>query len=65
MKRIYFKDTDTLLFVFSDERIVDYVDLDYQTLLELDCDGNPVALTIEHAQKRGLPQENPVEQTPA
>ena len=65
MNRIYFKDTDTLLFVFSDERIVDYVDLDYQTLLELDCNGNPVALTIEHAQKRGLPQENAAQQTPA
>ena len=44
MKRFYFKDTDTLLFEFSDKPIADYVDLDYQTLLELDCDGNPVAL---------------------
>ncbi len=52
MNRIYSKDTDTLLFVFSDERIADVVDLDYQTLLELDCDGNPVALTIEHARER-------------
>ncbi len=52
MKRFYFKDTDTLLFEFSDEPIADYVDLDYQTLLELDCDGNPVALTIEHARER-------------
>lgn len=65
MKRIYSKDTDTLLFVFSDERVVDYVDLDYQTLLELDCDGNPVSLTIEHARKRGIGQENAVQQTPA
>lgn len=52
MKRFYFKDTDTLVFEFSDERIVDVIDLDYQTLLELDCDGNPVALTIEHARER-------------
>ena len=54
MKRFYFKDTDTLVFQFSDERITDVVDLDYQTLLELDCDGNPVALTIEHARERDV-----------
>ena len=54
MKRFYFKDTDTLVFEFSDERITDVVDLDYQTLLELDCDGNPVALTIEHARERDV-----------
>lgn len=54
MNRIYSKDTDTLMFVFSDERIADVVDLDYQTLLELDCDGNPVALTIEHARERDV-----------
>ena len=54
MNRIYSKDTDTLMFVFSDERIADVVDLDYQTLLELDCDGNPVALTIEHARERNV-----------
>ena len=40
MKANYFKDTDTLVFEFSDERITDIIDLDYQTLLELDCDGN-------------------------
>ena len=54
MYRIYSRDTDTLLFVFCDERVVDHVDLDYQTLLELDCDGNPVALTIEHARERDV-----------
>ena len=54
MKRLYFKDTDTLLFTFSDERVVDIVDLDYQTLLELDCNGHPVALTIEHAKERDI-----------
>ena len=65
MKRIYSKDTDTLLFVSSDERVVDHVDLDYQTLLDLDCDGNPVALTIEHARKRKVLSELDVEQVPA
>ena len=65
MKRFYFKDTDTLVFEFSDERITDIVDLDYQTLLELDCDGNPVALTIEHACERNILPERETEQIPA
>lgn len=65
MKRFYFKDTDTLLFEFSDEPIADYVDLDYQTLLELDCDGNPVALTIEHARERKVMPEVDSERIPA
>ena len=65
MKRFYFKDTDTLVFEFSDERITDIIDLDYQTLLELDCDGNPVALTIEHACERNILPEREAEQIPA
>ena len=65
MERFYFKDTDTRVFEFSEERIVDIVDLDYQTLLELDCDGNPVALTIEHARKRRVLPELEFEQIPA
>ena len=65
MKRFYFKDTDTLVFEFSDERIVDVVDLDYQTLLELDCDGNPVALTIEHARERKVMAARSVEEVTA
>ncbi len=65
MNRIYSKDTDTLLFVFSDKRITDVIDLDYQTLLELDCDGNPVALTIEHARERKVLPEVEMERLPA
>ena len=65
MKRLYFKDTDTLVFEFSDERITDIIDLDYQTLLELDCDGNPVALTIEHARERNILPDSAIEQIPA
>ena len=65
MKRLYFKDTDMLVFEFSDELITDIVDLDYRTLLELDCDGNPVALTIEHARERNILPELTFEQIPA
>ena len=57
MKATYFKDTDTLLFTFSDERVTDIIDLDYQTLLELDCNGHPVVLTIEHARERDIPPQ--------
>ena len=64
MKRFYFRDTDTLLFEFSEEPIGDYVDLDYQTLLEFDCDGNPVALTMEHARERKVLPELSLEQAP-
>ena len=65
MKRFYFKDTDTLVFEFSDERITDIIDLDYQTLLELDCNGHPVALTIEHARERNVLPELSLEQISA
>ena len=59
MRRFYFEDTDTLLFTFSEERVTDIVDLDYQTLIELDCQGNPVSLTIERARERGVLAEPP------
>ena len=65
MRRLYFKDTDTLLFTFSEKRVVDIVDLDYQTLLELDCDGHPVALTIEHAKERNVLPDPAVDQLTA
>ena len=62
MRRYYAKDTDTLLLHISDEPVVDIVDLDYQTLLELDANGLQVALTIEHAAERGLhPARNSID----
>ena len=57
MRRQYFKDRDTLLFEFGDTFIagpIDHVDLDYQTSIEFDCEGDLVALTIEHAKERGV-----------
>lgn len=60
MRRQYFKDSDTLLFEFGDTYIdgpIDHVDLDYQTSIEFDCEGNLVALTIEHAKERGALRE--------
>ena len=48
----YFIDTDTLLLIFSDKEIKETKDIDENTLLELDENGNMVSLTIEHAKSR-------------
>ncbi|HMT20712.1 MAG TPA: DUF2283 domain-containing protein [Promineifilum sp.] len=46
----YFPDTDTLYVAFADRPIAETVDLNERTLLDLDADGNVVALTLEHAR---------------
>ena len=57
MKVRYFSDTDTLLIEFRDAPVVETRDLDENTLLEVDRDGNICAITVEHASKRaGAPQ---------
>lgn len=52
MKIKYFQDTDTLYIEFKIAEIVETKDLDENTLLDLDRDGNICALTIEHAKER-------------
>jgi len=52
MKIQYFKDTDTLYFQLNQAEIVESRDLDEDTLLELGKEGQVIAITIEHAQKR-------------
>lgn len=52
MKVKYFKDTDTLYIEFRDQQICESRDLDENTVLELDSDGNICALTFEHASNR-------------
>ena len=52
MKLKYFKDTDTLYLEFKDSNIVETRDLDENTLLELDDNGDICAITLEHASKR-------------
>ena len=57
MRIRYFEDTDTLLIEFREAPVVETRDLDENTLLDLDSDGNICAHTIEHASKRaGIPQ---------
>ena len=52
MKVRYFADTDTLLIEFLDAPVVETRDLDENTVLDLDADGNICAITVEHASSR-------------
>jgi uncharacterized protein YuzE len=52
MKIKYFQDTDTLYIEFRTVEVAETKDLDENTLLDLDCDGNLCAITIEHARER-------------
>ena len=52
-----FEDTDTLLIEFKEALVTETRDLDENTVLDLDAQGNVCAITIEHASKRaGIPQ---------
>ncbi len=50
MKVTYFDDTDTLLVYFNDNQIVETKDLNANTIVEFDQNGNIVSMTIEHAK---------------
>ena len=52
MKVRYFADTDTLLIEFRDAPVVESRDLDENTLLDVDAEGNICAITVEHASRR-------------
>ncbi len=52
MKIKYFQETDTLYLAFSDGEIIETRELDENTLLDFDGQGNICALTIEHAKDR-------------
>lgn len=52
MKVQYFEDTDTLYIEFRDREIAETRNLDENTLLDLDAEGNVCAITFEHASKR-------------
>lgn len=57
MKVKYFKNTDTLYIEFNDSNICESKDLDENTVLDLDADGNVCAITFEHASARTDVQE--------
>ena len=52
MKIKYFQDTDTLYIEFRGTKVAETKDLDENTLLDLDEDGNICAITVEHASER-------------
>ena len=52
MKIKYFQDTDTLYLEFRPAEIAETKDLDENTLLDVDRNGNICGITIEHASER-------------
>ena len=52
MKIRYFTETDTLHIEFRDAPVAETRDLDENTLLDVDDDGNICAITVEHASER-------------
>jgi uncharacterized protein YuzE len=57
MKIRYFAETDTLHIEFRNVPVSETRDLDENTLLDIDADGNISAITVEHASVRtGVPE---------
>jgi uncharacterized protein YuzE len=52
MKIKYFQDTETLHIEFRPAEVAETKDLDENTLLDLDKNGQICAITIEHASER-------------
>ncbi|HBA64848.1 MAG: hypothetical protein CVV06_07765 [Gammaproteobacteria bacterium HGW-Gammaproteobacteria-10] len=52
MKVSYFEDTDTLYIEFRSSGIVESKDLDENTIIDVDAQGNVCAMTFEHASQR-------------
>lgn len=52
MKIDYFLDTDTLHIEFRATEVAETRDLDADTLLDIDGDGNICSITIKHAKTR-------------
>jgi len=52
MRVRYFEQTDTLLIEFREAPVAETRDLDENTVLDLDKDGNICAITVERASKR-------------
>ncbi|MBI4470251.1 MAG: DUF2283 domain-containing protein [Acidobacteria bacterium] len=57
MKVRYFSETDTLYIEFRDAQVAETRDLDENTMLDVDAEGNICAITVERAAERtGIPQ---------
>ena len=51
MKIKYFSDTDTLYVAFNENEVEETKDIEDHITVDLDKDGNLVAMTIEHANQ--------------
>lgn len=65
MRIKYFRDTDTLYIEFRAAGIVETRDLDENTQIDVDADGQICALTMEHASQRAEPPRFSFEQIAA
>ena len=65
MRIQYFEDTDTLYIVFKEAHVDETRDLDENTLIEFDAQGNLVSMTIEHARERADVANFSFQQVPA
>lgn len=52
MKVRYFADTDTLLIEFRQAPVAETRDLDENTTLDIDAQGNICSMAVEHASER-------------
>lgn len=52
MKIKYFKDTDTLLLILSEQDVTETKDIDENTIVDFDKEGKIVSITVEHANER-------------
>jgi len=65
MKVRYFADTDTLLIEFLDSPVIETRDLDENTVLDMDGQGNTCAITVGHASWHAGAPQFPYEQVAA
>ena len=65
MRIQYFEDTDTLYLFFKEATVEVTRDLDENTLVEFDAQGNLVSMTIEHARDRADVANFSFQQVPA
>ena len=52
MKMSYFEDTDTLYIEFKQDESAQTKELDENTILDTDKEGNVLSITLEHASSR-------------
>ncbi|MHC4680226.1 MAG: DUF2283 domain-containing protein [Planctomycetota bacterium] len=51
MRIKYFSDTDTALLEFTENQVAETKEISQNLYIDLDADGNPVSMTIEHAKQ--------------